>query len=201
MADDDSNQNRKTLRNFYARDYLWELFEYMEDELGSSMDYLLNEAMREYAKKRDFKPSDRTDSTSKTYDGATLHEPPGASENRQKPPPPPQSGSPQSTAESGESSTGGDRTLVMVFDGEELPVSTDRFIIGRAKQETDLTIRDGNISREHCAIIKKDDAWYIQDLDSTNGVEHQGSRIESKEIEEGDVYYLCDHPLQFTFRN
>ena len=194
MADDDSSQNRKTLRSFYARDYLWELFEYMSEELGCSTEYLLNEAMREYAKERDFKPSDRTDGKSKTFSGATLHEPPGASKNREEPPPPP------SSSERSGGDSNGDGELVMIFDGEELPVGKERFVIGRAKQDSDLTIRDGNVSRKHCAIVKKDDDWFIKDLDSTNGVEHRGSRIESKKIEDGDVFYLCDHPLQFTFR-
>ena len=49
-----TDQNRKTLRSFYCRDYLWELFEQMTHELGCSMDYLINESMRLYARSRDF---------------------------------------------------------------------------------------------------------------------------------------------------
>ena len=49
-----SEQNRKTLRSFYCRDYLWELFEVMTRDLGCSMDYLINEAMRHYARSRNY---------------------------------------------------------------------------------------------------------------------------------------------------
>ncbi|MCK6571279.1 hypothetical protein L6V77_09275, partial [Myxococcota bacterium] len=49
-----SDQNRKTLRSFYCRDYLWELFEVMTRDLGCSMDYLINEAMRHYARSRNY---------------------------------------------------------------------------------------------------------------------------------------------------
>ncbi|MFB6351445.1 MAG: hypothetical protein ABEN55_08340, partial [Bradymonadaceae bacterium] len=60
MSEDFSQeQNRKTLRSFYCRDYLWELFEQMTRELGCSMDYLINEAMRQYARSRDYSPSER----------------------------------------------------------------------------------------------------------------------------------------------
>src|SRR5690554_4499387 len=49
-----TDQNRKTLRSFYCRDYLWEIFEQMTTDLGCSMDYLVNESMRLYARSRDY---------------------------------------------------------------------------------------------------------------------------------------------------
>ena len=42
--------NRRTLRQFQCRDYLWETFEQMSQELECSVDYLINEAMRHYAR-------------------------------------------------------------------------------------------------------------------------------------------------------
>ncbi len=47
MTDD---LNRKSLRQFQCRDYLWEAFEQMSQELECSVDYLVNEAMRHYAR-------------------------------------------------------------------------------------------------------------------------------------------------------
>ena len=43
------DQNKKTLRQFQCRDYLWEIFEQMSAELECSVDYLINEAMRQAA--------------------------------------------------------------------------------------------------------------------------------------------------------
>ncbi|MFB6351444.1 MAG: FHA domain-containing protein, partial [Bradymonadaceae bacterium] len=94
----------------------------------------------------------------------------------------------------------GRQSLYLLFNNNRYPIESDRFVIGRGSQNTDLTIRDGNISRQHCAIIFRNSNWYLKDLDSTNGVEYRGNRIESKRIEEGDVFYLCDYPLQFTYR-
>jgi hypothetical protein len=47
MTDD---PNRKSLRQFQCRDYLWELFEQMSQDLECSVDYLVNESMRHYAR-------------------------------------------------------------------------------------------------------------------------------------------------------
>jgi hypothetical protein len=48
------NQNKKTLRHFQCRDFLWEIFEQMSAELECSIDYLINEAMRQYARARNY---------------------------------------------------------------------------------------------------------------------------------------------------
>jgi len=45
--------DRKTVRAFQCRDYLFEIFDGMSSELQCSVDYLINEAMREYARSRD----------------------------------------------------------------------------------------------------------------------------------------------------
>lgn len=49
-----TDQNKKTLRSFQCRDYLWEIFGQMSSELECSVDYLINEAMRQYARSRNY---------------------------------------------------------------------------------------------------------------------------------------------------
>src|SRR5437899_9554504 len=49
-----TDPNKKTLRHFQCRDYLWETFEQMSAELECSVDYLINEAMRQYARSRSY---------------------------------------------------------------------------------------------------------------------------------------------------
>src|SRR6188472_3609477 len=58
------DQNKKTLRHFQCRDYLWEIFEQMSAELDCSTDYLINEAMRQYARSRNYGTSRRGTSAS-----------------------------------------------------------------------------------------------------------------------------------------
>jgi hypothetical protein len=48
------DQHKKTLRHFQCRDYLWDIFEQMSRELECSPDYLINEAMRQYARSRNY---------------------------------------------------------------------------------------------------------------------------------------------------
>ena len=67
------------------------------------------------------------------------------------------------------------------------PVKKDRFIIGRGKQSSDLTIKDPNVSRQHAMIEFLNGQYYMVDMGSTNGVEYNGQRIPRKAIAEGDL--------------
>ena len=95
-------------------------------------------------------------------------------------------------------SAAGQPPVYLIFNNNRYVIDKEKFIIGRGSQQTDLTIRDGNISRKHCAVIFRNGAYYIKDLGSTNGIEYRGNRIESKKIEEGDTFYLCDYELRFS---
>src|SRR6187397_2488658 len=49
-----SDPNKKSARTFQCRDMLWETFEQMARELECSVDYLINEAMKQYARQRSY---------------------------------------------------------------------------------------------------------------------------------------------------
>src|SRR6516225_3173667 len=49
-----SDPNKKSARTFQCRDVLWETFEQMARELECSVDYLINEAMKQYARQRNY---------------------------------------------------------------------------------------------------------------------------------------------------
>ena len=85
------------------------------------------------------------------------------------------------------------------YQGEGFPVNKDRFIIGRGKQTSDLTIKDPNVSRQHAMIEFSSGQYYIVDMGSTNGVEYNGQRVQRKAIAEGDIFRVCDHELRFSF--
>lgn len=247
-----TDQNRKTLRSFYCRDYLWDSFEQMTQELGCSMDYLINESMRHYARSRDYAPGEMAGGGQPSYaeaqpraaqnwgrgaqpgamdhrtfqhipavqGGAQPYSQPRGPSGPPPPPPPPrpgQSAQPMyQQAQGGAPSRGGYAqpapapvapqpgagrgALYLIFNNNRYLVNHDKFIIGRGSQQTDLTIRDGNISRQHCAVIHRNGNYYIKDLGSTNGIEYRGNRIESKRIEEGDVFFLCDYELRFSYQ-
>jgi pSer/pThr/pTyr-binding forkhead associated (FHA) protein len=89
--------------------------------------------------------------------------------------------------------------LTIHYQGEAFPVTKDRFIIGRGKQSSDLTIKDPNVSRQHAMIEFSGGQYYIVDMGSTNGVEYHGQRVQRKVINEGDTFKVCDHELNFTY--
>ena len=115
------------------------------------------------------------------------------------PPPPP---APMGAESGGANMAAGSARpgLWLIFNNQRYRVDKDKFIIGRGSTMTDLTIRDGNISRKHAAVIFRNGNFYIKDLDSTNGIDFRGNRIDSKKIEEGDVFNICDYELRFTYR-
>ncbi len=97
-------------------------------------------------------------------------------------------------------SAGGMPSLSVIFNGQKFPVTKEEFVIGRGSKTADLPIKDGNISRRHAAIVLQNGAFYMKDLGSTNGIEYNGERVDSRRIEEGDVYQLCDYEIRCTYR-
>jgi len=199
--------DRKTVRAFQCRDYLFEIFDRLSEELDCSVDYLINEAMREYARSRDqmvARVDARQAVASAGGEGARVPSPSrGQAQSaaplltpmpmRRPTAPPPLPGHRPSDAAAR-------RVLVLQFNGEEFPVEKDEFIIGRGAKSADLAIRDGNISRRHAAVVFHDGVYFMKDLGSTNGIEYAGQRVESKRIEHGDVYRICDYEIRFSYQ-
>jgi hypothetical protein len=111
---------------------------------------------------------------------------------------PAQNGYPAHHGASPSGSHGG--MLSVVYHGEKLPVTKDRFVIGRGKQSSDLTLKDPNVSRQHAMVEFQNGVYFMVDMGSTNGVEFNGQRIARKQIGEGDSFRICDHEMRFTYR-
>jgi|TARA_Y100000385_G_scaffold260234_1_gene289965 pSer/pThr/pTyr-binding forkhead associated (FHA) protein len=71
--------------------------------------------------------------------------------------------------------------------GRAISMKRDKLLIGRA-EECDLRPLSEEVSRKHCAIIKKDDVLWAKDLRSRNGTFVNGIRIsEPKLLADGDL--------------
>lgn len=221
------DQSKKTMRHFYCRDVLWETFEQMANDFDCSIDYLINEAMRYYARSKNYQsaasPQNANAGASAGYGapmaagGAPPPLAPPAQARRPAPPPPPMGGPampapaparrppapaprPASSAAPYREPMASTPTLYLIYNGQRYAISKDQFIIGRGSKTSDLAIKDGNISRKHAAVIRRNGTYYIKDLGSTNGIDYKGMRIDNKRIDEGDVFHLCDYELRFTYR-
>jgi len=210
---------KRNLRQFQCEDILWNTFQRMAEEQESDVNDLINDALLSFAQlagyqtgvseedtpppttssrqSRNRAPAPSMTSTS-SFGGRSL---PGPSPARgapvipaPAPPPPPR------TALSEGSSSGSTAPLYLVFDNQKYRIDKDQFIIGRGSKSSDLPIKDGNISRKHAAVIRRNGTYFIKDLGSTNGIDFKGMRIDNKRIDEGDVFYLCDYELRFTYK-
>ena len=51
-------------------------------------------------------------------------------------------------------------------------------------------IPDSNISRQHCAIIYDNGEHYIQDLNSTNGIEHKQEKVQKEKLKKVMIAFI-----------
>ena len=180
------NERRpQSARTFQCRDHLWRLFRFVADDLGCSVDYLINESMREYARGRGYSITQAM----KMQDLA-------GGENGVMPETEQVSDSFISEPEAIEYPP----RLFVMLDGVETEVAEMPFVIGRGSRVTNLTIPDTNVSRRHCVVNRDDSGYVISDLGSTNGIEVGGVRVQSQRIEQNLSVYVCDYELRFTFR-
>jgi hypothetical protein len=199
-----SDLNKKTLRHFYCRDVLWQSFERMSEDLDRGVDDLVNEAMRLFAREKGYLPTEN-ESRPSVMRGAALtnRPPPLPPPSRPAMPVPSGDSSPFLSTESRpvEEGLSSSQPLFLIFQNQKYVIDKEQFIIGRGSKTSDLPIRDGNISRKHAAVIRKNGGYFIKDLGSTNGIDHNGVRVDNKKIEEGDIFSLCDYQLKFTYRS
>jgi pSer/pThr/pTyr-binding forkhead associated (FHA) protein len=73
-------------------------------------------------------------------------------------------------------------------DGERRSFSIvrDVTVIGR-REDCDLRIPLGDVSRKHCRLIKEDDSIRVEDLGSSNGTFHNNLRVQEATLGPGDT--------------
>jgi hypothetical protein len=74
---------------------------------------------------------------------------------------------------------------LLVGGGKRLVLSGGRILLGRSR-ECDLRIDDPNVSRRHAELRRDGDAWVVEDLGSTNGIQVNGRRVQAAELAPGD---------------
>jgi hypothetical protein len=192
----------RTLRQFTCRDDLWARVEALANRRGISTDDVVQAALVQLFSKKT-RPGDAPPS-SRATPGPRPSSPPARAPAPARPaaslPRPAPAGGGRLPPPAGHGAAlARPRTLYLYFEGQCYAVDQDQFVIGRGSKYSDLPIKDANISRRHCAIVRRNGEYFIKDLESTNGVEFNGERVDNHRIEEGTVYRLCDHELRFSF--
>jgi pSer/pThr/pTyr-binding forkhead associated (FHA) protein len=79
--------------------------------------------------------------------------------------------------------------------GQEIPITTARFLVGRG-EECHLRPRSDAVSRRHCALSVEDNRVTVHDFGSKNGTYVNGERVDGTQVvENGDQIHIG--PLHF----
>jgi hypothetical protein len=219
---------RKSLRQFQCNDALWLTFRRMAEDQEREIDEVIGDALEAFAELSGYQTGINS-ALAEAQETPPPAPPPRAPVAPPPPPPTPSRPRftrpvPEPTGGFGAMFHGGPETppphpqggptppssdgmpaaqtlpLYLVFDNQKYRIDKDQFIIGRGTKSSDLPIKDGNISRKHAAVIRRNGTYFIKDLGSTNGIDFKGMRIDNKRIDEGDSFHLCDYELRFTYK-
>ena len=92
-------------------------------------------------------------------------------------------------------------TIVLKFNDKILKtIESDKneIMIGR-NAENDIVVENLAVSKLHARIVKQDEAYYIEDLNSTNGTYLNKIRITKKDLKNNDIIIIGKHSLEIHF--
>jgi hypothetical protein len=86
--------------------------------------------------------------------------------------------------------------LTLVGDSKDWPLDADRVVIGR-QEACDIVIPDPNASRQHAELSRKEDGWWVRDLDATNHTYVNDSLVKERRLRSGDVIRIGKTELEY----
>jgi hypothetical protein len=90
----------------------------------------------------------------------------------------------------------GRETIVLEVNGKKHELDQVETTIGRSK-DCDIQLADPNVSRRHAEVRQEGAAYWVVDLDSTNGMEVNGRRLKRAKLRQGDRITLGSTELLF----
>jgi adenylate cyclase len=67
--------------------------------------------------------------------------------------------------------------LVPAGGGDSIPLIREKLTVGR-RESCDICLRFHNVSGIHCELTFRNGYWYVRDLNSTNGIKVNGTRLQ-----------------------
>jgi hypothetical protein len=89
--------------------------------------------------------------------------------------------------------------VTLTVGGRSRELTTRRVVIGRSK-DCDVQLADPNASRRHAELRQEGSAYWLIDLDSTNGSSVNGQRTARAKLESGDLITIGSTDLLFERR-
>ena len=90
----------------------------------------------------------------------------------------------------------GREAIALNVNGKRHEVDRRSVVIGRSR-ECDIQLVDPNVSRHHAELRQEGTAYWIVDLESTNGLSVNGRRIARAKLEDGDTITVGATDLVF----
>ena len=78
----------------------------------------------------------------------------------------------------------------------QIDLTSDAYTIGRSTS-ADITIDASDLSRQHAELTREHGTFAVKDLDSTNGVFLNGTRIHAAQLYHGDLLQLGGMVFEF----
>jgi pSer/pThr/pTyr-binding forkhead associated (FHA) protein len=86
--------------------------------------------------------------------------------------------------------------VTLSVDARKHEITKQRTVIGRSR-ECDIQIEDPSASRRHAEVRQEGTAYWIVDLDSTNGLEVNGLRVRRAKLDHGDTITIGSTEIAF----
>ena len=89
-----------------------------------------------------------------------------------------------------------EESFSLKMNGRNYAIDGAKAVLGRSK-DCDVQVEDGNVSRRHAELRREGSTWWLVDLDSTNGTELNGKRVQRAKLSDGDTITLGATDLVF----
>lgn len=88
--------------------------------------------------------------------------------------------------------------LIPLGGGDPIPLLKKRLIVGR-RENCDIVLRFSNVSAQHCELFVVSGYWYVRDLNSTNGIKVNGTRVKEKRLDPGAILSIAKHQYEVRY--
>ncbi len=90
--------------------------------------------------------------------------------------------------------------LVPLGGGDPIPLLKKKILVGR-RESCDVVLRFPNVSAHHCELMVENGYWYVQDLNSRNGVKVDNRRVEAgeKRVDPGVTLTIAKHRFELRY--
>jgi hypothetical protein len=86
---------------------------------------------------------------------------------------------------------------LLTTDGKTFVLDQPRAVVGRSRR-CDFVVEDPNVSRRHFELQRRGSDWFVVDLQSTNGIEVNGRRVTSAQLNPGDEIVAGTSRMRFN---